>query len=259
MDLGIAGKRAIVCGGSSGLGAAIASALSHEGVRVLIVARDPAKLKACAEAIQASSGHPVDCLSVDLSDPVDREKLLVECEQTDILVNNSGGPPVGDYRKLTRADWLKALESNMLSAIDLISAVLPGMIERKFGRILNVTSHMVKAPIAMLSLSNGARAGLTGYVAGVARDVAEHNVTINNLLPGQFATGRLTANHEKFAAARGVSVEAFQESSKKAIPAKRFGQPEEFGAYATFLCGIHSGYVTGQNLMLDGGQYPGLI
>ena len=259
MDLGIKGKTAMVCGGSSGLGRAIASALSHEGVEVLIVARDESKLKQCAGEISASSGTAVDYLSVDLSNPTGRKQLIGKCSNIDILVNNSGGPPVGDYRSLTRDDWIAALDANMLCAIELINASLPGMVERKFGRILNVTSHMVKAPIALLSLSNGARAGLTGYVGGVARDVAAHNVTMNNLLPGQFETERLRSNHEKFAGNMKVSVEEFQEKSKRNIPAGRFGRPEEFGDYAAFLCGVNSGFVTAQNIMLDGGQYPGLV
>lgn len=259
MDLEIAGRKAIVCGGSSGLGRAIAGALSQEGVAVTIVARDPAKLESSARDIEAQTGHGVRWLSVNLSDAKDRAGLLPECAEVDILVNNSGGPPVGDYLSFSRDDWLAAIESNMLSAIELINATLPGMKERRFGRILNVTSHMVKAPVALLSLSNGARAGLTGYVSGIARDVARYNVTINNLLPGQFDTDRLRSNHERFAGARGVSVETFQENAKKDIPARRFGRPEEFGAYAAFLCSPMCGFVTGQNLLLDGGQYPGLI
>ncbi len=259
MDLEISGRKAIVCGGSSGLGFAIAEALSGEGAAVTLVARNPEKLEAAAAAIEAETGNPVRCLTVDLSDRDARAALLPECADVDILVNNSGGPPVGEYLSFSREDWLAAIESNMLSAIELINASLPGMKERGFGRILNVTSHMVKAPVAMLSLSNGARAGLTGYVSGVARDVARYNVTINNLLPGQFDTDRLKSNHERFAARRGVPIEDFRENAKKDIPARRFGRPEEFGAYAAFLCSPRSGFVTGQNLLLDGGQYPGLI
>lgn len=259
MDLKINGRKAIVCGGSSGLGKAIARALSHEGVLVTLVARDRARLDTAAAEIEAESGCPVQTLAVDLSDAGDRAQLLPRCAETDILVNNSGGPPLGDYLALTREDWLAAIESNMLSAIELINAALPGMKERQFGRILNVTSHMVKAPVALLSLSNGARAGLTGYVSGVARDVARHNVTINNLLPGQFDTDRLKSNHKRFAETQGITVEALQERAKRDIPARRFGQPDEFGAYAAFLCGARSGFVTGQNVLLDGGQYPGLI
>ena len=259
MNLDMEDRKAIVCGGSSGLGLAIASALAGEGADVMIVARDPDKLAASSAAIEARTGRPVRWCSVNLSDAGERAGLLPECADVDILVNNSGGPPVGDYLSFTREDWLAAIESNMLSAIELINTSLPGMKERSFGRILNVTSHMVKAPVAMLSLSNGARAGLTGYVSGVARDVARYNITINNLLPGQFDTDRLKSNHERFAARRGVPLEEFRENAKKDIPARRFGRPEEFGAYAAFLCSPHCGFVTGQNLMLDGGQYPGLI
>jgi 3-oxoacyl-[acyl-carrier protein] reductase len=259
MDLGIAGKKAIVCGGSSGLGKAIALALSAEGADVTIVARDGAKLEGAAAEIAARTGHAVAHLSVDLSDPVDRTRMHPSVADADILVNNSGGPPVGDFRSLTHDAWIAALESNMLSAIELINAALPGMTARRFGRILNVTSHMVKAPVALLSLSNGARAGLTGYVSGVAREVVRHNVTINNLLPGQFDTERLKSNHERFSKVRGVTLEAFQQSAMKDIPAQRFGRPDEFGAHAAFLCSAHAGFVTGQNILLDGGQYPGLF
>ncbi len=259
MELGITGKKATVCGGSSGLGKAIALALSKEGAEVLIVARDENKLEASARDISAESGREVETMSVDLSDRAARLALTAQVADADILINNAGGPPVGNYLSFDHEDWMRALESNMLSAIELINAALPGMIERKFGRIINVTSHMVKAPVAMLSLSNGARAGLTGYVGGVARDIAQHNVTINNLLPGQFETDRLRSNHERFAAANGSTVEAFQENAKRRIPAQRFGEPDEFGAYAAFLCSVHAGYVTGQNLLLDGGQFPGLV
>ncbi len=259
MDLGIAGKTAVVCGGSSGLGKAIAAALAREGVEVTIVARDPSKLAAAAAEIGADSGASVSWMAVNLSSFEDRQKLVPRCAEIDILVNNSGGPPVADYQSLSHSDWLAALESNMLSAIDLMGAALPGMKGRRFGRIINVTSHMVKAPIAMLSLSNGARAGLTGYVSGVARDVARHNVTINNLLPGQFETDRLRSNHQRFAGSRGESLDDFQNRARADIPARRFGQPEEFGAYAAFLCSHFAGYVTGQNILLDGGQYPGLL
>lgn len=259
MDLGIKGRAAMVCGGSSGLGKAIAKALANEGVNVTLIARDPEKLAAAASEIEAEAGGSVDWKSINLSDPEARSALFDDCSNLDILVNNSGGPPVGDYLSFSREDWLAAVESNMLAAIELTNAALPGMKERNFGRILNVTSHMVKAPVAMLSLSNGARAGLTGYMAGVARDVARYNVTINGLLPGQFDTDRLKSNHERFADAQGTPVEDFREKSKKGIPARRFGEPEEFGAYAAFICSDLAGYVTGQNLMLDGGQFPGLV
>jgi 3-oxoacyl-[acyl-carrier protein] reductase len=259
MDLGIAGRSAIVCGGSAGLGKGIASALAHEGVKVLIVARDPDRLQKATAEISANAGLDVDTMAVDLADHESRENLFERCKSTDILINNAGGPPVGDFRTLSRDDWIKALDTNMLGAIDLINASIDGMAERQFGRILNVTSHMVKAPVALLSLSNGARAGLTAYVSGVAREVARDNVTINNLLPGQFNTDRLKSNHEKFAKAQNIDLAAAQDNFRSAVPAMRFGEPTEFGAYAAFLCSVHSGFVTGQNLMLDGGQYPGVF
>ncbi|MBX3705312.1 MAG: SDR family oxidoreductase [Pseudomonadales bacterium] len=259
MNLDIAGRRAVVCGGSSGLGLAIAEALANEGVDVTLVARDPGRLSDCAAELAARTGRRVLGAAVDLANPQERARLHPICAESDILINNSGGPPVGDYLSFTRDDWLSAIEANMLSAIELINVSLPGMKQRGFGRIVNVTSHMVKAPVALLSLSNGARAGLTGFVGGVARDVARFNVTINNLLPGQFATPRLEANHHRFAKSRGETVEAFQAQAMRDVPARRFGRPEEFGAFAAFLCGACSGFVTGQNLLIDGGQYPGLI
>lgn len=259
MDLGIKGRKALVCGGSSGLGKAIAAALADEGAAVTLVARDEAKLERAAVDIEERAGVEVLWRSADLSDHEACTALADLCGSVDILINNSGGPPVGDYASFAREEWLQALQSNMLTAIELINASLPGMKARGFGRIINVTSHMVKAPVAMLSLSNAARAGLTGYVGGVARDVAGDNVTLNNLLPGQFDTERLQSNHEEFAAARNVSVSEIRERAQQAIPARRFGRVDEFGAYAAFLCSDLAGYVTGQNLLLDGGQYPGLL
>lgn len=259
MDLGISGRQAIVCGGSSGLGKAIATALAREGVNVTIVSRNTERLEQAAAEIERATTHAVAFEPADLSDPDARARLHPICAVTDILINNAGGPPVGDFRKLTRQDWLAALDTNMLAAVELTGAALDGMVERRFGRILNITSHMVKSPAAMLSLSNGARAGLTGYVCGIAREVAGSNVTINNLLPGQFATDRLRSNHEKFAAARGASLEDFRDRALRNVPARRFGEPAEFGAWAAFLCSAHAGFMTGQNLLLDGGQFPGLF
>jgi len=259
VDLGIKGRTAFVCGGSSGLGKAIATQLAREGVHVTIVARTESSLRSAADDISQTTDQTVNIVSCDLADDGQRQVLASRLGDADILVNNSGGPPVGNYLEFTNEQWLTALQSNMLSAIELINSVLPGMCERQFGRILNVTSHMVKAPLAILSLSNGARAGLTGYVGGVSRDVAHRNVTINNIMPGQFATPRLQSNHERIAKAQNMSLEAFTQKSKQDIPAGRFGKPDEFGAYAAFLCSDHAGFITGQNLMLDGGQYPGLF
>ena len=259
MDLGISGKKAVVCGGSQGLGKAIAVALAQAGVEILLVSRTEEKLEACAKEISSLADASVAWRAADLAQASERAALLERIASSDILINNSGGPPVGDYLSFSREDWLDAIESNMLPGIEFINAALPGMTERRFGRIINVTSHMVKAPVAMLSLSNGARAGLTGYVGGVARDVARHNVTINNLLPGQFDTDRLRSNQQKLADAYDMSFEKVRERSAKEIPAQRFGNPEEFGAYAAFLCSAYAGFITGQNLLMDGGHYPGLI
>ena len=198
-------------------------------------------------------------MAADVTTPEGRRALLEACPNPDIVVNNAGGPPPGDFRSWSREDWIKALDANMLCAIDLIRLTLDGMIARRFGRVVNITSHMVKSPAGMLGLSNGARAGLTGFVSGLSRDVVAHNVTLNNLLPGQFDTDRLRSNQEKLAAGRKVSIEQVREQWSGQIPAKRFGTPAEFGAACAFLCSAQAGFITGQNLLLDGGQYPGLL
>ena len=259
MDLGIADRTAIVCGASAGLGKAIAATLAGEGVQVTMVARGAERLAQSADEIESDSAMKVKQVAADITTVEGRAAALARCPRPDILINNAGGPPIGDFRKLTRADWLSALNANMLSAIDLINAVLDGMIEQGFGRIINITSYMVKAPVAMLSLSNGARAGLTGYIGGIARTVAQHNVTLNNLLPGQFNTDRLRSNHEKIAAAQGQTLAIAQRRFIDQIPAQRFGAAEEFGAYAAFLCSQQAGFVTGQNVLMDGGEYAGLF
>ena len=259
MDLGIKGRRAIVCGGSAGLGRATATALAREGANVVIAARSADRLRAAAEEIAAETGAEVRPVAADVTTDEGRAALLEACPEPDILVNNAGGPPPGDFRNWTREDWLKAIDGNMLSAIFLIQGTIDGMIARKFGRVVNITSHMVKQPANMLGLSNGARAGLTGFVGGLARDVARHNVTLNNVLPGQFDTDRLRSNHERFAQASGADVEALRERQKSQIPARRFGDPAEFGEMCAFLCGARAGYITGQNILLDGGQFPGLL
>src|ERR1700722_13690033 len=204
MDLGISGRKAIVCGASAGLGRGAATALAAEGVEVVIAARDPERLQAAAKAIGEETGNEPKWVSADVTTEEGRTALLAACPAPDILINNAGGPPPGDFRNWSRADWIKALDANMLSAIDLIRQTIDGMIERRFGRIVSITSHMVKAPVGLLGLSNGARSGLTGFVGGVARDVAQYNVTLNNVLPGQFDTDRLKNNQRAFAAARKV-------------------------------------------------------
>ena len=254
MDLGLKGKQAIVCGGSRGLGYGCAKALADEGVLVHLVARDEYRTRRAAESLPGSQA-----VIADVGTETGVQTIIDSCSKPDILINNAGGPPPGDFRDWTRDDWYAALNTNMLSAIELIKAVIDPMIERGFGRILNITSHMVKEPFALLGLSNGARAGLTGFVGGLARDVAPHGVTINNLLPGQFDTDRLRSNHEKFAVASGASAEEFRMRMMSRIPARRFGTPAEFGAFCAFLCSNHGGYMTGQNLLIDGGRFPGLL
>lgn len=258
MDLGIEGRKAIVCGASRGLGRACAEALARDGVSVWLVARSEDALGEAVASIESAGGR-AEGIVADVASEAGRADIVAACPSPDILVNNGGGPPPGDFRKFGRKDWIQALDANMLSAIDLIQRTIDGMIERRFGRVVNVTSHMVKAPVGFLGLSNGARAGLTGFVGGLARDVAEHNVTLNNLLPGQFDTDRLASNQQKMADMRGTDLEAVRDGSRKAIPARRFGEPREFGAACAFLCSDHAGYITGQNILLDGGQFPGLL
>ena len=194
------------------------------------------------------------------SRPTDgRSAILDACANPDILVNNAGGPPPGDFRSWSREDWIRALDTNMLSAIELIRPTLDGMIERRFGRVVNITSHMVKSPVGFLGLSNGARAGLTGFVGGLARDVAAHNVTLNNLLPGRSTPTGCARTRRSWPRGASSRLDEVREKMREQIPARRFGTPDEFGAACAFLCSAHAGYITGQNLLLDGGQFPGLL
>jgi 3-oxoacyl-[acyl-carrier protein] reductase len=257
MDLGIAGRKALVCAASKGLGRGCAEALAREGVDVTICARTEVEVRRASEEIGASAGTPVRWLACDITTPEGRAAALSACPQPDILVNNAGGPPPGDFREWSRDTWIRALDANMLTPIALIQATVDGMIERGFGRIVNITSSAVKAPIEALGLSNGARSGLTGFVGGLARKVARHGVTINNLLPGAFDTDRLRVTLAGRARAAGKSVEETAHAAMKAIPAGRFGTPAEFGALCAYLCSAHASYLTGQNLLLDGGNYPG--
>jgi 3-oxoacyl-[acyl-carrier protein] reductase len=259
MDLGIAGKRALVCAASKGLGRACALALAREGVQVTIVARGQEALEATRAEIEklGAGGTVVQAVAADITTPEGRAAALAACPRPDILVNNAGGPPPGDFRDWSREDWLKALDANMLTPIELIKATVDGMIERRFGRIVNITSGAVKAPIDVLGLSNGARSGLTGFVAGLARKTVGHNVTINNLLPGLFDTDRIRGVVGAQARAQNVAYEAALAARVATIPAGRIGDPAEFGAACAFLCGLQAGYITGQNWLLDGGAYPG--
>jgi 3-oxoacyl-[acyl-carrier protein] reductase len=259
MELGLAGKRAIVCASSRGLGKGCAEALAAEGVDIVINGRTADTLHRTADAIAQAHGVSVTPVVADIATDEGQAAVLVAAGNVDILINNAGGPPPGDYRDWGREEWLGAVEQNMLTPILLMKAVLPGMIDRGWGRIVNITSVSVKAPIPELGLSNGARAGLTGFVAGVSRQVARHGVTINNLMPGPFETDRLTSNFKNAAEKTGKSVEQIASARRESNPSRRFGQPDEFGAYCAFLCSQHAGYVTGQNLLMDGGGYPGTL
>ncbi len=255
MDTGLKGKRAIVCAASKGLGRACAMALAQEGVDVVITARTLATLEETAEEIRRATGVKVTAVAGDISTEAGRAAALAACPEPDILINNAGGPPPGDFRDWDRDTWIAALDANMLAPIFLIKSVVDGMIGRRFGRIVNITSGSVKSPLAILGMSNGARAGLTGFVAGLSRQVARHNVTINNLLPGPFLTDRLRSNARAAADAAGVDVDSMLQERAKASPAGRVGDPAEFGAACVFLCSTYSGYIVGQNLLLDGGAF----
>lgn len=260
MDMGIAGKWALVCAASKGLGKGCAAALVKEGVNVVITARGAEALEATAAELRLlNPAVQVKAVAGDITTPEGRAAALAACPQVDILINNAGGPPPGDFRDWNREAWLKAIDANMLTPIELIKAVVDGMAERGFGRVVNITSGAVKAPIDILGLSNGARSGLTGFVAGLARQpkLAGRNVTINNLLPGAFDTDRLKVTMAGASAKTGQPIEAIAEARKQLAPARRFGTAEEFGAYCAFLCSVHAGFVVGQNLLTDGGVYAG--
>jgi 3-oxoacyl-[acyl-carrier protein] reductase len=260
MDLGINGKWALVCAASKGLGKGCAQALVAEGVNVVITARGAEALEATAAELRASNpAVQVRTVVGDITTAEGRAAALAACPQVDILINNAGGPPPGDFRNWDRSHWLAALDANMLTPIELIKAVVDGMAERGFGRIVNITSAAVKAPIDILGLSNGARSGLTGFVAGVARQpqLAGRNVTINALLPGPFDTDRLRGTMAGAAAKAGKSLDEVMDARRRLNPTGRFGNADEFGATCAFLCSQHAGYITGQNLLLDGGGFPG--
>ena len=255
MDLGLQGRRAIVCAASKGLGRACATALAREGVAVVITGRNEDVLAETARAIAQETGSDIGIAPGDITTEAGRAAALAACPDPDILVNNAGGPPPGDFRNWDREDWIRALDANMLAPIALMKAVVDGMIGRRFGRIVNITSASVKSPIATLGMSNGARSGLTGFTAGLARQVARHNVTINNLLPGPFVTDRLRANTATAAKQSGRTLEAEMAARAEQNPTGRFGDPEEFGRACAFLCAASSGYIVGQNMLLDGGAF----
>ncbi len=253
MDLGIKGKNALICASSKGLGKGCAKALAQEGVNVWLNGRDEENLDAAAREISAVAQGSVITIACDITTENGRDLALSETPNLDILVNNAGGPPVGDFRQWKLQDWHSAVNNNMLTPIDLFNRVLDGMIERGFGRIINITSSSVKAPVQNLDLSNGARSGLTGFFAGASRQVAPFNVTVNSILPGRFDTDRLRSSMRPASEKTGQSIEQMLEAGKTQIPSGRYGMPDEFGALCAFLCSEHAGYITGQNILIDGG------
>ncbi len=255
MDLGLRGRKAIVCAASKGLGRACALALAREGVELVITARTRDTLEFAAAAIRGETGTIVTPVPGDIATEAGRAAALAACPNPDILVNNAGGPPRGDFREWNRDAWLAAIDANMLAPIFMIRAVVDGMAERRFGRIVNITSGSVKSPIPELGMSNGARAGLTGFVAGLARQMARHNVTINNLLPGPFLTDRLRGGAAEAARKSNRPVDEIIAERAKNSPAGRVGDPAEFGDACAFLCAASSGFIVGQNLLLDGGAF----
>ena len=259
MDLGIKGRTALVCASSQGLGRGCAEALAAAGARVIVNGRDEARLRRTADEIAAATGAELIPVAADVGTDAGRRALLDAAGEVDILVNNNGGPPAADFREIDHDRLIAGVEANMITPILLAQAVIDGMVARRFGRIVNITSGSVKMPIAGLDLSSGARLGLTGFLAGVARQVAYANVTINGLLPGSFDTARGTSVDERRAARTGVSIDEARAQRIAAIPAKRLGAPAEFGAACAFLCSAHAGFITGQNLLIDGGAFPGLL
>jgi 3-oxoacyl-[acyl-carrier protein] reductase len=258
MNLGIEGKWALVCASSKGLGKGCATALVAEGVNVVVTARGAEALEATAAELRVLGRGEVRVVAGDITTEAGRAAALAACPQVDILVNNAGGPPPGDFRQWDREAWIKAIDANMLTPIELMKATVDKMAERGFGRVVNVTSSSVKAPIDVLGLSNGARSGLTGFVAGLARTgLAARGVTINGLLPGVFDTDRIRTVSAATAAREGKTLEQVAEARQRAIPARRYGTPAEFGAICAFLCSVHAAYITGQNVLADGGAYPG--
>jgi len=257
MDLGIKGRKAIVCASSKGLGRGCATALAEAGCEVVINGRDAALLETVADEIRRATGARILTVAADVSSEAGRAALVAACPDADILVNNNGGPPGRNFREIDHAALLKGVEANMIAPISLIQTLIDGMIERKFGRIVNITSGSVRGPLPGLDLSSGARAGLTGFVAGVAREVASANVTINQILPGAFDTDRLREGSKGAAARSGKSFDEIWAERREEIPARRYGTPAEFGALCAFLASAQAGYITGQNFLIDGGAFPG--
>ena len=259
MDLGIAGRRAIVCASSRGLGLACATSLAREGVHVVVNGRDPATLDEAADELRSTHDVEVTAVAGDIGAEATRAALLAACPEPDILVNNNGGPPPGRFADWDRDAWVDALDANMLTPVLMIRAVIDGMVQRRFGRIVNITSAMVKSPAPAMGLSTGARAGLTSVSKALSRDVARHNVTLNNLLPERFDTARQQGMAALHAERAGITVDEAYDAMTRTIAARRLGRPHEFGDACAYLCSAQAGFISGQNLQLDGGSYPGLI
>ncbi len=257
MDLGISGRKAIVCASSRGLGRACALKLAEAGCEVTINGLDAKRLDATAADLRKATGAKIYAVAADVATPDGQKALFAACPEPDILINNNAGPPFRDFRELTRQQIIDGVIANMVTAIELTQKAIDSMVKKKFGRIVDITSGTVKMPLVGLDLSSGARAGLTAFMAGVARSVAQHNVTINFLLPGAFDTDRLRSNIEANAKKQGIPLEQATAARAASIPAKRFGTANEFGAACAFLCSSHAGYITGQNLLIDGGTFPG--
>jgi 3-oxoacyl-[acyl-carrier protein] reductase len=255
MDLGIAGRKAIVCASSRGLGKGCARALAEAGCDVVINGRDAAVLAATAQELTEATGRTITPVAADVSTKAGQDALLAACPEPDILVNNNGGPPPKGFREIGREAMLEGVIQNMVTPLELIQRVVDGMIARKFGRIINITSASVKTPITGLDLSSGARAGLTAFLAGVAREVAGANVTINSILPGVFDTDRIRSSMKKMAELQNVDIETAKRNRMNSVPAGRLGQPDEFGKLCAFLASEHAGYITGQNILIDGGAF----
>ena len=257
MDLGIAGRKAIVCASSRGLGRACAMRLAEAGCEVVVNGLDPARLDATAADIRSKTGAKVHAVAANVATPEGQAALFAACPEPDILIANNAGPPFRDFRELDRDKMIAGVISNMIVPVELLQKAIEPMIKNKFGRIVNITSGSVKMPLVGLDLSSGARAGLTAFLAGVARSVAQHNVTINFMLPGPFDTDRLRSNHEQQAKKQGINVDEALKHRMATIPARRLGQADEFGATCAFLCSTHAGFITGQNILMDGGIFPG--
>ena len=259
MDLRIEGRKAIVCASSDGLGRACAQSLAAAGCELVINGRRREKLEETAAALRESTGARVTTVVADVATPEGRNALFAACPEPDILVNNAGGPPKKDFRELTSEDWSRAIDANFLAAVATITHCVDGMMARGFGRIVNVTSMTSVRPFINLDLSNATRLGLTGFVAGVSRQVAARNVTINNILPGPFATDRLISNFTFQARQKGISPEEALAARKAELPARRFGDPAEVGRLCAYLCSAHAGYISGQSILIDGGAHPQIV